>query len=108
MLSTNPVQDDLFYSSAVTEHIVLKDKQLAFRKWHQTLAHIIQQSEGRIRVDLYSPLECSNNVLKWYSVIHFDSPTNLDNWLNSSDREEIMQSGQKFFEAYRFKSFTTG
>lgn len=108
MLTTDPVQDDLFYSSAVVEHIVPKGKQLAFRQWHQTLVHNIQRSEGYVRVDLHSPLECKNDVLKWHTVMHFDSPTHLNNWLTSSDRKEIMQAGKQFFAAYRFKSFTTG
>jgi antibiotic biosynthesis monooxygenase (ABM) superfamily enzyme len=108
MLTTDQVQEEIFYSSAFMEHIVPKAKQLAFRQWHQTLVHSIEQSEGYIRVDRHSPLECKNGVLKCCSVIHFDSPTHLNNWLTSSDRQEIMKSGQQFFETYRFKSFTTG
>jgi antibiotic biosynthesis monooxygenase (ABM) superfamily enzyme len=108
MLSTHPVQDGIFYSSAFMEHIVPTTKQLAFRQWHQTLVHSIQQAKGFVQVDLHSPLECKNGVLKWYSVIHFDSPTHLNDWLTSSDRQELMKSGQEFFVTYRFKSFTTG
>lgn len=108
MVSTQQRQDELFYSSAVMEHIVPKDKQLAFRQWHQMLVHKIQQAPGCIRVDFHSPLECKNGVLKWYSVLHFDSPTNLNNWLSSSDRREMIKSGEKLFQTYRFKSFTTG
>ena len=108
MLTVNRVQDEIFYSSAVIEHIVSKDKQIAFRQWHQSLVHNIQKAEGYIQIDMPSPLECKNGVLKFYSVMHFDSPTHLNDWLHSSDRKEIMKTGQQFFEAYRFKSFTTG
>lgn len=108
MLTSDQLHDEIFYSSAVIEHIVPKDKQVAFRQWHQTLVSSIQQSEGYVRVDLHSPLECKNGVLKWYSVLHFDSPTHLNAWLTSRDRQAIMKAGQQFFETYRFKSFTTG
>ncbi|MEO8892610.1 MAG: hypothetical protein ABI417_13920 [Coleofasciculaceae cyanobacterium] len=108
MLTTDQVQEEIFYSSAFMEHIFLKAKQLTFRRWHQTLVHSIEQSEEYIRVDRHSLLECKNGLLKCCSVIHFDSPTHLNNWLTSSDRQEIMKSGQQFFETYRFKSFTTG
>ncbi|MBD2190138.1 hypothetical protein [Pseudanabaena mucicola] len=108
MLTVNQVQDEIFYSSAVIEHIVSKDKQIAFRQWHQSLVRSIQKAEGYIQIDMPSPLECKNGVLKWYSVMHFDSPTHLNNWLASSDRKEMMKTGQQFFETYRFKSFTTG
>lgn len=108
MLTTLPAPTDVFYSSAVTEHIVSKDKQLDFRHWYQTLVHRMEEAEGYVRVDLHSPLACENNVIKWYSVIHFDSQAHLDNWLNSSDRKALMKAGKDFFETYRFKSFTTG
>lgn len=101
-------KDEIFYSSAVIEHIVPKSKKLAFRRWYKTLVRSIQKFEGFVRIDLPSPLECKNGVLKWYSVMHFDSPDHLDHWLTSRDRTEIMKIGQEFFESYRFKSFTTG
>jgi len=108
MLTTDQAQDSIFCSSAVIERIVPEDNQFAFRQWHQTLLSSIQQSEGYVRVDLHSPLECKNGVLKWYSILHFDSPMHLSDRFTSSDRQAIMKSGQQFFETYRFKSFTTG
>ena len=108
MLAINQVQDEIFYSSAVIEHIVSKSKQTAFRQWHQSLVLSMQKAEGYIQIDSPEPLECKNGVLKWYSVMHFDSPDHLNDWLNSCDRKELMKTGQQFFETYRFKSFTTG
>jgi uncharacterized protein len=108
MLTSDRVQDKISYLSAIMEHIVLKAKQYAFRQWHQTLIHNIQQTEGSVRLDLHPALECKNGVLKCYSVLHFDSQTYLKDWLTSIDRQEIIKSEQQFFETYRFKSLITG
>lgn len=97
-----------FYSSLVFEHIVAKTQQRAFETWHQSLEQVARQHPGFVRLDLNSPLYCENDVIKWYSIIHFDSPENLNHWMNSQERKAVIERGQSVFRAYRFKSFTTG
>jgi uncharacterized protein len=93
-------------ASLVVEHTVPKGKGFAFRRWHGSLTRSAKRSKGYIRTDLYPPVKGSQ--LTWYSIIHFDSPENLNQWLKSSDREELIEAGQKVFESYQFKSFATG
>ncbi len=105
---TNPSLEKLFYSSLVTEHIVPKGNDFAFKKWHHNLVEILKRYDGFLRSDLCPPLRCKDPVVKWYYIIHFDSPEHLNQWMESSDRKKLLETGQEIFSAYRFKSFTTG
>jgi antibiotic biosynthesis monooxygenase (ABM) superfamily enzyme len=106
------MQDDpleqLFYSSLVTEHIVPKGRDFAFKRWHNNLVEISKKYDGFLRCDLCPPLRCKDPVVKWYYITHFDSPEHLRQWMESSDRQQLLASGQEIFSAYRFQSFTTG
>ncbi len=97
-----------FYSSLVVEHIVAKSKTAAFENWYHTLAQAAARHQGFVRSDKCPPLDCADDVTKWYTIVHFDSPQHLDAWIGSEERQKILRLGQKFMRAYRFKSFTTG
>lgn len=93
-------------ASLVIEHLVPKGKGLEFRWWHANLTRYARQHKGYIRTDLCPPVK--GPQLKWYSIIHFDTPEHLNLWLKSDDREKLLQAGQTIFKSYQFKSFATG
>lgn len=107
-IESEPLEYHLFYSSVVVEHIVSKQQTQKFRSWHKQLVQMLKKQTGFVRSDLGPPLKCENGVIKWYSIIHFNSPEQLNHWLRSSDRQQLFEQGQTIFQAYRFKSFTTG
>jgi hypothetical protein len=100
--------DKFFYSSLVIEHIVPKGNGFVFRRWYQSLLQSARRQVGFVRSDRCPPLPCKDDVEKWYAIIHFDSPEHLEAWVESDDRKQLFEQGQRIFRAYRFKSFTTG
>ncbi|MEL6468315.1 MAG: hypothetical protein AAFQ74_01180 [Cyanobacteria bacterium J06623_4] len=97
-----------FYSSLVVEHIVSKANSADFTTWHYKLRQAAKCHTGFVRWDDYPPLPCEDDVAKWYTIVHFDSPEHLNSWIGSPMRKHFLEEGQAFFRAYRFKSFTTG
>ncbi|MFB2893369.1 hypothetical protein ACE1CI_10690 [Aerosakkonemataceae cyanobacterium BLCC-F50] len=103
-----PPIERIFYSTLVTEHIVPKGKDVVFQRWHNSVIQVAKKQVGFVRSDRCPPLPCKDDVVKWYTIIHFDSPAHLHDWIKSDDRKRLLEAGQEIFRAYRFKSFTTG
>jgi len=97
-------------ASLVIEHTVPSGEGLAFRWWHAKVARRAKRFEGHIRTDLCAPVKGlqPDQPLKWYSIVHFESPDLLNKWIRSRDREALIQSGRKTFASYQFISFSTG
>jgi antibiotic biosynthesis monooxygenase (ABM) superfamily enzyme len=106
-MTTDIDGNSLACASLVVEHTVPKGEGLAFRWWHRKLTQSAKGFKGYIRTDLYAPVKGSEQ-LKWYSIVHFQSSENLNQWLRSRDRESLIESGRSVFESYRFMSFATG
>lgn len=102
--------NSLDFASLVVEHTVPSGKGLAFRWWHLKVTQKARRYQGYIRTDLYPPVKGTrlDQPLKWYSIVHFESPELLKKWLKSRDREILIESGRKIFASYQFMSFATG
>lgn len=106
LASLSPINESIPTASLVIEHIVPRGKGLEFRWWHSKLTRAASRHQGYLRTDLCAPIKGSQ--LKWYSILHFDSPENLNRWLKSQERDKLIESGRKIFKTYQFKSFSTG
>lgn len=95
------------FASLVVEHTVPRGKGLSFRWWHRQLTQSAKGYQGYIRTDLYAPVQ-GRQQMKWYSIVHFDKPENLNTWVKSRDRELMIDAGSQVFSSYRFMSFATG
>ncbi|MGF1520161.1 MAG: hypothetical protein ACFCVB_20500 [Nodosilinea sp.] len=99
---------DLPSPSVIIEYIVPSNKNWAFRSWHRRMVKAAQRSPGFLRADRYRPLAVQEGCLKWYTVLHFEQSDQLRQWLQSSDREALLQAGRDIFKSYKFTSFETG
>lgn len=108
--SESSPQDDYFYSTFIVEYVVPEGQkaEAVFRRWYDRLVSKARTFDGYTRNDLCPPLYCDDGVVKWYSIVHFRTPEELNRWLKSSDRAELFEQGRETFLAYRYKSFTTG
>jgi antibiotic biosynthesis monooxygenase (ABM) superfamily enzyme len=94
--------------SVAIEYIVPRAKSWAFRGWHRRMVKSARGFEGFMRADRYRPLAVQNDGLKWCTVLHFEQPNQLKQWLQSSDRDMVLKTGRDIFKSYKFKSFETG
>ncbi|MBW4486057.1 MAG: hypothetical protein KME14_26335 [Tildeniella torsiva UHER 1998/13D] len=99
---------DLPSPSVIIEYIVPSTQSWAFRSWHRRMVKTAQRSEGFLRADRYRPLAVQESCLKWHTVLHFEQPHQLKQWLQSSDREALLKAGRDIFKSYKFTSFETG
>lgn len=91
----NHPDSHVFYSSLVVEHIVPNSAIAAFDRWQWELQRLASRQPGFIRLDQCPSLVCENDVVKRYTIIHFDSPENLQDWVDSKERKHLTEQGQK-------------
>lgn len=94
--------------SVIIEYIVPSTETWAFRRWHRHLVKTAQRSQGFLRADRDRPLTVQEGCLKWYTVLHFEQPHQLRQWLQSSDRKALLKAGRDIFKSYKFTSFEIG
>ncbi|HEY5894111.1 MAG TPA: hypothetical protein VIT91_12865 [Chthoniobacterales bacterium] len=65
----------------------------AFRHWSTKINRAQSRYPGYLGVTIQPPFA---GQYEWTTLLRFDSPENLDNWLKSPDRRELMREMQTF------------
>ncbi len=93
---------------SVTEVIVTQvspDKEEAFQKWAAKIHHAEAKFPGFRGVYVQSPRQSKGH--SWITLLQFDSTANLDRWLDSSERQEVLKESSDFItslESHRMVS----
>lgn len=87
-------------SSGVTEVYVtfVDDKNLLkFHEWHEKIHRIESTFPGFQKVYIQAPDQKKEGA--WITLLQFDTLTNLEHWLNSSQRAEILKESEDFIKS---------
>lgn len=70
-------------------------KDRDFRRWIGKIHQAEAKFPGFKGVYVQAP-SCRSNTHTWITLLQFDTPEHLENWLNSSERHHILQEGKPF------------
>lgn len=89
------VLGDSFPQNAVTEVFITQvspDKELLYREWISKIHHVEAKFPGFKGVYVQSPAQIQGS--NWITFLQFDTPENLDHWLNSPERKAILDESK--------------
>ena len=96
MLQEELARDSNFQDSVTEVFIahVLKGKEEAFREWCARTHRAEACWPGFLGAYVQSPV--SGSSCNWVTLIQFTTIENLENWLNSSERQELLEESKQF------------
>lgn len=99
-------------NGGVTEVFVTQvnaENEKAYRAWIAKIHQEEAKFKGFKGVYMQSPGQ--NGGMNWITLLQFDTPENLDRWLNSSERQEVLSEAKpliKSLESHRMVSAYAG
>lgn len=87
--------DSSSFQSGVTEVFVTAvtpDKEKDYREWMAKMHQVEATFPGFRGTYVQSPSLTKGG--NWITLLHFDTPQNLDNWLSSKEREEVLKESE--------------
>jgi uncharacterized protein len=80
--------------TAVVTHRVPSELVDEFLGWQERLRQAENKFPGYRGSEIFRPIEGVQD--EWTTLYHYDTATNLDRWLTSSDRRELIDEGKRF------------
>src|ERR1700761_5566246 len=95
IINSNAISKETTFpcSSGVTEvYVTFIDhtKLIKFHEWHERIHKIESTFPGFQKVYIQAP-EAKNKEGAWMTLLQFDQLKNLEHWLNSSERTELLK-----------------
>ena len=106
-ISLMPYPEEEVIEVIITE--VKPEYEASFRTWIGKIHEIESKFPGFLKVHVQAPSEEQGKT--WITLVQFDTTQNLDRWLYSSEREELLKEGSlfvKIMEGHRVLSSFAG
>ncbi|MCE5294675.1 MAG: hypothetical protein LLF94_08695 [Chlamydiales bacterium] len=77
----------------------------AFTAWQEKLRGEITTSTGFVSLEIFSPQESKKP--EWIIIQHFDNSSNLEAWLHSSKRKNLIKDAESLVSSYESHRVTS-
>ncbi|MBB4893476.1 hypothetical protein FHS39_002507 [Streptomyces olivoverticillatus] len=84
--------------TAVVSHEVKPGREEDFLRWQGKILKAQEKSPGFMGSEMFKPVEGVQE--HWVVVFRFDSREHLDAWLESENRERLLEEGRAYFVSY--------
>lgn len=98
--SKEKIEGESELKEGVTEVIIAEinpKKEQAYREWSSKIHQIEAKFEGFRGVYIQSPNQTQGRF--WVTLLQFDSAKNLDRWLQSKERQEILEESKSLISS---------
>ncbi|MFI2367645.1 antibiotic biosynthesis monooxygenase [Streptomyces sp. NPDC018833] len=90
-----PVEDVV---TAVISHDVRPGREREFMRWQDKILKSQERHPGFMGSELFRPVEGVQD--RWVVAFRFDTREHLEGWLDSEDREKLLEEGREYFRSY--------
>ncbi|WP_208861437.1 antibiotic biosynthesis monooxygenase [Leptospira brenneri] len=84
----NSTPFEVYGATAIISHRVLKGEETKYESWLEKIAPLCKKATGHLDWQMIQPIP--NLTTTYTIIIRFDSETNLNLWMNSVDRDQLI------------------